>query len=67
MKKFILNLIFYIICFLTCVFLSGHIEEFIHRVKCSDTGYYKTGNYAVINLDVFECDFHNNTCVKKTQ
>lgn len=64
-KKFIVNLIFYICAFFLCVYMSGHIEDKVHAIKSGSTGYYITGQYAVIDLQQFNCDFQKYSCVKK--
>lgn len=65
MKKFIINLVFYICAFFLCVYMSGHIEDMLHNIKCGETGYYITGQYAVIDLNVFNCDFPKHSCIER--
>lgn len=65
MKKFFINVLFYIFAFFTCVYVSGHIEDKVHAMKCGDMGYYITGQYAVIDLKQFDCDFTKHACDKK--
>lgn len=65
MKKFFINVLFYIFAFFTCVYVSSYIEDKVHHIKCGDMGYYITGQYAVIDLKQFDCDFSKHKCDKK--
>lgn len=65
MKKFVINFIFYVFAFFMCVYLSGHIEDKVHHIKCGEMGYYVTGQYAVIDLKQFTCDFTTYLCNRK--
>lgn len=37
----------------------------LHDIKCGETGYYITGQYAVIDLNAFNCDFPKHTCIER--
>lgn len=63
MKQFVINIIFYFFLFIMCIIFAQVFESRIHHMKMTDVGYYLTGDYAVIDLKTFDCDFNKKCCV----
>ena len=63
--EFVKRFIYCMFILISCLIFSQTIEEQIHRLKMSNRGYYLTGEYVVIDLSMFDCDFIKHNCSRK--
>ena len=62
---FIKRALYCLFILVSCLIFSQTLEEKIHQLKMSNKGYYLTGDYVVIDLNMFECNFIQHKCSRK--